>query len=160
MVLILAAVSLRAQTTNVVDYFSVLRGTNGLVLMTNAAYRCVIGNRVWFEQLDSMAEKGFPGAELDQNVLRQLGITLDDLEAAQRKLDLKNAAWRSDEAAGQARLQAAQRAQALAEAARERKAAWLNSGEGQLARKMAESATPLNGSADMPEHEKDGGYRP
>src|ERR1700722_8563661 len=77
-----------AQTNLVV--FPELRSSTGDLLMTNATYRCAVGAKLFFE--NEAGEHGYIAADLDTNVLNQLGISAAARAAAQKKIDAQNQA--------------------------------------------------------------------
>ncbi len=79
---------LGAQTTNVT--FPELRSSAGALLMTNATYRCAVGEKLFFE--NAAGEHGFKASDLDTNVLGKLGISAAARAAAQSKLNAQNQA--------------------------------------------------------------------
>jgi hypothetical protein len=68
--------------------FPVLLSSTNSILMTNAEFRSTFGNKVIFKSDDSL--KGFAAHSLHSNVLQRLGLTIEQLEAAQVALDAKN----------------------------------------------------------------------
>jgi len=77
-----------AQTNAVA--FPELRSMSGKVLMTNATYRCAVGEKLFFE--NAGGEHGFKASDLDPNVLSQLGMSATDRAAAQGKLNAQEQA--------------------------------------------------------------------
>lgn len=86
LIILIAAEFGWSQSNTVV--FPVLLSSTNSILMTNAEFRSTFGNKVIFKSDDSL--KGFPGPGLHSNVLQRLGLTVDQLEAAQMTLDAKN----------------------------------------------------------------------
>lgn len=124
--------------------FLPLVDTNGVVLMTNAEFRCVLGNKLCFR--NGLSDyRSFPASELDHAVLVVLHLSLDQLATNQVHLNERNAELRTANAVAQKKLEvqalALQRAQQLIY---ENNQAHL--GERLLAAKVAESSTPFKGA--------------
>ena len=77
-----------AQTADVT--FPELRSSAGTLLMTNATYRCAVGEKLFFE--NAAGEHGYKASDLDTNVLGKLGISAAAQAAAQSKLNAQKQA--------------------------------------------------------------------
>ena len=106
-----ATLAAKAQTNTIV-FPQLLSATNS-VLMTNAEFRLVSGNRIFFE--NEAGEKWFHATNLDASVLITLKLDPKILEANQAKLDGDLASLRAEQ------LRSA-KAAAIANAAAEKKA--------------------------------------
>jgi hypothetical protein len=85
---IMLAVRVSSAQTNII-IFQELLSTNGSVLMTNAEFRCVLGNKLFFKNGPSEYHS-FTAEELNTNVLATLNLTTTRLESQQQLLDAKN----------------------------------------------------------------------
>jgi hypothetical protein len=84
-----SSIAAMAQTNSVV--FSQLLSPTGTVLMTNAEFRCVSGNRIFF--MNASGYQCFHATNLNSSVLDQLHISAGDLDAKQKLHDASNAAY-------------------------------------------------------------------
>jgi len=111
---LLFAVTLAAKAqTNAIVFPQLLSATNS-VLMTNAEFRLVSGNRVFFENANG--EQWFRATNLDASVLAALKLDAKTLDANQAKIDanltfLRAEEERSAKAAAIANAAAAKKAQ-------------------------------------------------
>lgn len=110
---LLIGLRMEAQTNQVV--FTELKSAAGNVLMTNATYRCVVGEKLFFE--NDQGEHGFKAVDLDTNILNRLGMSLAQLTAAQSRINERNAAALQTYEQQQQLLAAAQHQQMLNEQA-------------------------------------------
>ena len=85
---ILVCSRLGAQAADLI--FPELHSSTGTLLMTNATYRCAVGEKLFFE--NPGGEHGFKVSDLDTNVLARLGISAQAQAAAQNKLNAQNQA--------------------------------------------------------------------
>lgn len=111
--------------TNSIIFQQLLSPTNS-VLMTNAEFRVISGNKIFFK--NDNAYQAFHAADLNTNVLAALHITADQLESQQKALNAANQRYKEQadawqvEQARQQQIQAQQKA-AQAEAARQQRLA-------------------------------------
>jgi hypothetical protein len=93
--LILTAITGKAQT-NAIVFPQLLSATNS-VLMTNAEFRCFVGDKVFFR--NDNGYQSFHAPALNTNVLTALGTTAGKLEAKQQALDDANQQFKAEQAA-------------------------------------------------------------
>lgn len=80
--ILITSLSAFTQTTNVIVFHRLLSVSN-TVLMTNAEFRCVTGNRIFFR--DEAGYEGFSADVLNSNVLTKLNLNASQLDSRQTK---------------------------------------------------------------------------
>jgi len=106
-------VAASAQTNAII--FPQLLSPSGTVLMTNAEFRVIYGNKIWF--LNDVGYKSFNADDLNTNVLNALGTSADELDSKKAAADAAHQKYLTSAAIIQAE-QERQRQLALVSAAK------------------------------------------
>ena len=152
------AIAPHAQTNPPAIIFSKLLSPTNSVLMTNAEFRCIAGNKLFFK--NDAGYQSFHAADRNTNVLNALNTTAEKLESKQQAMNAADQKFKARTAALAAEQKRAQWLQA------QQQAALLKKQQAELEKELKDQAArtvivvPAYQEPGLNQNQREGAYSP